>query len=89
MNNIKKYRALAGITQTDFAKQLGISRTGLGLIENGKVWIINKKTLTNICSILGVTQTQVLGLENLKYIPDNDKDIDYMIELLQGLKKEN
>lgn len=87
MNNITKYRGLAGLSQKNLAEELNISRTGLNLMENGKIWIINKKTLMEMCDILNVTPTKLLGLENLKYEPQTLEDIDYMIDLLEKLKE--
>lgn len=88
MNNITKYRGLIGMSQKKLAEELGISRTGLNLMENGRIWIIKKKTVTKMTEILKVTPTQLLGLENLKYEPESKEDIDYMISLLEKLKEE-
>lgn len=87
MNNIKRYRGLAGISQKDFAEKLEMTRAGLIYIENGKIGTIRKNTLNKMCDILNATPTQLLGLDNLKYLPSTIEDIDYMISLLQKLKE--
>ena len=35
-NNLKKYRALLKLMQEDLAKEIGVSRQTINLIENGK-----------------------------------------------------
>ncbi len=36
VNNLKKYRALLKLRQEDLAKEIGVSRQTINLIENGK-----------------------------------------------------
>lgn len=87
MNNIKMYRGLAEMTQTELAKRVGLTRQGLIFIESGKSWLINRKVLAQICEELHVSQPLILGMENFKYIPQTKEEVDYMIELLQKLKE--
>ena len=36
MNNIKKYRALFKLKQSDLAKEIGVTRQTINAVENGK-----------------------------------------------------
>jgi len=83
MNNIAKYRGQANISQKDFANQLNMTRPGLSFIENGKAKNINHTNLLKMSEILGVSPIKLLGIENLKYIPETKEDFDYLIELLK------
>ena len=87
MNNIQKYRGLKNISQKDLAIQLDLTRPGLSYIENGKAKFISKKTLTKLSEILEVSPVKLLGIENLKYIPRDKEDVDFMIEILENLKE--
>lgn len=47
MNNIKKYRKVKNITQSEMANQIGIGRTALSKIENG-AYFPSAKTMKKI-----------------------------------------
>lgn len=87
MNNIAKYRGLKGITQKDFAEQIGMTRPGLSFIENGYAKNIDSEKIEKMSKILGVSPITLLGMDNLKCIPDTKEDVDYMIEILNKLKE--
>lgn len=87
MNNVKMYRGKYSMPQKKLADALGVTRAGLNLIENGKIWIINKKTVLKMCDIFNVSPSKLLGDENFKYLPETVEDIDYMISILNKLKE--
>ncbi len=87
MNNIQKYRGLKGISQVDFAKQLGMTRPGLSFVENGNVKVIDYEKLTKMSKILGVSPIVLLGEENIKYLPKTKEDVDFMIDILLKIKE--
>lgn len=87
MNNIAKYRGQANISQKDFAVQLGMTRPGLSFVENGNAKNIKHTKLLKMSEILGVSPIKLLGIENLKYIPESKEDFDYLIELLKEQKE--
>jgi transcriptional regulator with XRE-family HTH domain len=58
-NNIRKWRTLKGIKQSDFANQIGISKSTLSKIENGRQNISLIRMLL-IAEILNIKTTQLL-----------------------------
>ena len=69
-NNIRKWRALKGIKQTDFANQIGISKSTLSKIENGRQNISLIRMLL-IAEILNIKTTQLLK-DPLEFFPNNN-----------------
>lgn len=86
MNNIKYYRGISGLSQEKLASMAGMSRTNLTYIEMGYMNTVSKG-VEKIAEILGVSIIKLLGEENMKYIPESVEDIDYMISLLENMKK--
>lgn len=87
MNNIQKYRGLKGITQKELADTLGMTRPGLSYLEHSNAKNVNQKKLEEMSAILGVSIVKLLGEDNLKNIPTTIEDADYMIELLENIKR--
>jgi len=88
MNNIQKYRGLKGLTQSQLATDLNITRQMLSVIECGKTMkYIRPDVLNKMASILGVSKIKLLGEENFKYLPESAEDVDYLIGLLEQKKE--
>ena len=65
-NRIKHLRLAKKISQEDFAAKAGLSRNGMGLIEQGKRWP-RLATLLRISDALGMTIEDVLkGIQKKK-----------------------
>jgi len=65
-NRIKHLRLAKKISQEDLAAKAGLSRTGMGLIEQGKRWP-RLATLLKISEALGMTIEDVLkGIQKKK-----------------------
>jgi transcriptional regulator with XRE-family HTH domain len=65
-NRIKQLRLQKKISQEDLAAKAGLSRTGMGLIEQGKRWP-RLATLLKISDALGMTIEEVLkGIQKRK-----------------------
>lgn len=65
-NRIKQLRLAKNISQEDLAAKAGLSRTGMGLIEQGKRWP-RLATLLKISEALGMTIEDVLkGIQKKK-----------------------
>jgi transcriptional regulator with XRE-family HTH domain len=65
-NRIKRLRLDKKISQEDLAAKAGLSRTGMGLIEQGKRWP-RLGTLLKISDALGMTIEEVLkGIQKRK-----------------------
>ena len=56
---IKEFRKKKGLTQKQLAEKVGISRSFLGEIENGK-WDIGLTLLIKISNILGVHPSKLI-----------------------------
>lgn len=88
MNKVKLLRGRLGITQTNLAKQIGISRPFLAAIENN----INLLTLNVAEKLSKVFNCSIYELfeENsfVKY-PDKDEDKLYLIKLLASNLKDS
>ena len=65
-NRIKQLRLAKKFSQEDLAAKAGLSRTGMGLIEQGKRWP-RLATLLKISEALGMTIEDVLkGIQKKK-----------------------
>jgi len=65
-NRIKQLRLAKKISQEDLAAKAGLSRTGMGLIEQGKRWP-RLATLLKVSEALGMTIEDVLkGIQKKK-----------------------
>ena len=88
MNNIKLYRGRKGLSQETLASMLGMSRTNLTYIETGKNKNFITETVEQMSEILEVTPCKLLGDANLRFAPQNDDDVDYMIKVLKTFYSE-
>ncbi len=59
---IVKARHRLGLNQSEFARELGISRAGLHLYESGKR-LISTEVLLKIYNKYGITPNEVLGIK--------------------------
>lgn len=58
-NNLKRIRAEKGMTQGDIVRALGVSRSFVSNIENGKT-NPTLSTITNLAKTLGVSSDELL-----------------------------
>lgn len=64
MNRLKEARRAAGLTQTEVAKEIGLSQSQYSAWENGHAKI-DGPSLVRLAAILGVTVDFLLGQENI------------------------
>lgn len=64
MNRLKEARRAAGLTQTEVAKEIGLSQSQYSAWENGHAKI-DGPSIVRLASILGVTVDFLLGQENI------------------------
>lgn len=86
MNNIQKYRGVKGISQTELATKVNLTRGGLWFIESGKAKNVRSDKIEKISEILEVSPVKLLGMENFKFEPKTEEDIDFVINMLQEQK---
>jgi len=70
--NIKKFRALRGMSQTEFAEKVDISVPFLSTIESGKKWV-SPATMTKLADGLGIQVHELLKPETA--LPDAAADV--------------
>ena len=73
--NIKRIRTNRGLTQEEFAKEVGISRSYLGDLENNRK-SPTVETLEKISVKMETAIEYLLGVNNMK----NNKEIDFLME---------
>lgn len=68
INKLKKYRETSGLSQTDFAKRVGISQTQYSRIETGESGA-SIETLDAIIQVLGIGISDIWTSENTIQMP--------------------
>ncbi len=87
MRNIKKLRERLGITQRELSDLSGIPRTYIVYLESDDCTQMSEKRIKQLCESLKVNRFELLGLNNLKYIPETKEETLYLISLLEGMMK--
>lgn len=64
-DNLKRIRTLKGVSQSDIAKSLGVSRAFICKIENGQT-NPTLSTITKLCSVVGASPDELLNDDNLE-----------------------
>lgn len=78
---IKRLRSLAGLSQEELGRRVGVQRAAINKYEKGTVENIPIKTVEKIASVLDVPPTYILGWQEL--------DIDNLaweVKVIQGIK---
>ena len=78
MNNIEKYRGLKGMSQSELATKVQLTRGGLWFIESGKAKNVRSDKIVKIGEVLEVSPVMLMGMENFKFEPKTKEDIDYV-----------
>ena len=60
-HNLIKYRSIRRLSQTALAKEAGVSRRTIKLIENGQRSGVRQETILKLCHTLQVTPNELLG----------------------------
>ena len=84
-NNIKAFRKEKGITQTELAEALGMTKQAICYLENGQV---SRQTAERIANYLGVSVVELMGLDLFKYIPTTPEEKLYLINLIINIDTE-
>ena len=81
-NNITRIRKEFGITLEELGSKIGVTRQAISLSETGHV---SAKTAAKIAMGLNVSAVELIGLDNIKILPKNESERQYLIGLLNGL----
>lgn len=73
MNNIRKFRGLAGLTQKELAEKTGIARCFISVLESSEC-PVSLKTAEKISKVLNCSKIELLATDNLKLQPKNDEE---------------
>lgn len=89
-DRIKSLRLQKNMSQSDLADKLGIGRSNMGHIENGRVEP-TKESIVQLSDIFGVTTDYLLGrTDTPQFTVKNERDVQKTLnELKEGLKNEN
>lgn len=89
-DRIKSLRLQKNMSQSDLADKLGIGRSNMGHIENGRVEP-TKESIVQLSDIFGVTTDYLLGrTDTPQFTAKNERDVQKTLnELKEGLKNEN
>jgi transcriptional regulator with XRE-family HTH domain len=68
-NKLKELREQKGYSQTEFAKEIGLSRSFLAQIESGK-GKLPEKYIEKTCLLLHATEDEIFGYSEIKKIDD-------------------
>lgn len=85
MVNLKRLRGLKGISQGELAKELGISRAAVINLENDPAIIPSNSTIYKMCEFFGVSKTELLGLNVIRFLPKTKEELKLLINQLQGV----
>lgn len=84
MYNIKKLRGKKGMSQSELANALGVTRAYVIVIEKDETKKLTPKMEKKVCDFFGLTLCELYGLDNLKHFPKTKQELSNLIELLQG-----
>lgn len=89
-DRVKSLRLQKNMSQSDLADKLGIGRSNMGHIENGRVEP-TKESIVQLSDIFGVTTDYLLGrTDTPQFTAKNERDVQKTLnELKEGLKNEN
>ncbi len=85
---IKLLREKKGLTQTELAKQLGITRSGVNAWEMG-ISVPSTQYIVYLAQFFGVSTDYLLGVENSAVVSVaglNDREIAAVVEIVQCLR---
>ena len=79
---IKELRLLAGMSQEELGKRVGVQRAAIQKYEKGTVENIPIKTIEKIAQIFDVSPTYIVG-----WTDENTNPLAVEVKVLQGVKK--
>ena len=82
-NNLRAIRTKHGLTQTELAEILGVTKQGVCFNETGRV---SKKMAEMVAAYFNVSVLEVMGLDNFEYIPKTKEEKQYLLDLINELE---
>lgn len=90
MNNVKKYRGFRQMQQKELADLIGVARTRMPYYESESCKNLPPRVLNSLEKHLQVSKIKILGVSNLRYLPETEEDLEFLIETIKtwyGAKK--
>lgn len=81
-NNLEKLRGKHGLTVTELAKRIGVSKQSLSLNEKKRV---NIKTAKKVAEVLNENVFDILGSDVLVLLPETEQDKEIIINMIKEL----
>ena len=85
MKSIIKYRGKLGMTQKQLADKIGISRVRVVYLESDECRKLTNEIEEKLCNVFQINKFELLGIDNLRHIPETKEEALYEIELLKEL----
>ena len=82
MNRIKKIRVDLNLSQTDFARQIGVSQQTLSSLEND-TRPVSERNIISICSVFGVDEHWLRTGEGEPFPLPPQEDLDFQDALMR------
>lgn len=79
---IKELRTLAGMSQEELGKRVGVQRAAINKYEKGTVENVPIKTIESIANVFDVSPTYLVGWENTSSNP-----LAMEVKVLQGVQR--
>ena len=79
---IKELRTLAGMSQEELGKRVGVQRAAINKYEKGTVENIPIKTIENIANVFDVSPTYLVGWDN-----QNSNPLAMEVKVIQGVQR--
>lgn len=83
MKSLKMLRGKLGLSQQEFADKLGVTRVHVVSLEKEDNTHLSDTMVKKICEIFELKDYELLGINNLKYIPKTKEDLEKFIEILR------
>lgn len=80
MNHIKEYRERAGLSQRALAELVGVSYGTISLAERDITKRVKWTTIRDIAKVLGVTTTELMGMEEEETATPKERRYDVWME---------
>ena len=87
MENIRKLRGKAGLTQKQLADKIGVSRAAVHEMEKNTRHNVKKNVADKLCSLFNVNTFELYGLDNLKFLPANGDEASKLIDAIKDAYK--
>lgn len=86
MESIMKLRIRAGISQSELAKEIGVTKTTIVNIESPKCHNLSPKTEAKLMEFFNVSKFDLYGKDNIRNWPESKEQADRLVkEIKKGI----